>query len=104
MTLLTFALQALGLFFAFTLKAITADTRAGYDSDEEFAPRSTVRQPLLNRQNNQAAPPGAPGTPGAPSEARAARNDAWSARMRDKVLPPSMHASELKGILTSVNM
>jgi hypothetical protein len=70
--------EALGLFFAMTLRAISNDSRPGYDSDEEFSPR----QPLLNRQNNQAAPqPGAP--PPAPSRA-AVRNDAWSSRMREK--------------------
>lgn len=72
-------MQALGLFFAMTLRAISGDSRSGYDSDEEFAP---TRQPLLNRQNNQAAAqPGAAPAPPRP----AVRNDAWSARMREKV-------------------
>ncbi|KAG0596750.1 hypothetical protein M758_UG282100 [Ceratodon purpureus] len=72
--------EALSLFFAMTLRAISADSRRpGYDSDEEYAPR----QPLLNRQNNQAAPQaGAPA--GAPPSRTAVRNDAWSARMREK--------------------
>jgi hypothetical protein len=71
--------EALGLFFAMTLRAISGDSRSGYDSDEEFAP---TRQPLLNRQNNQAgaAQPGAAPAPPRP----AVRNDAWSARMREK--------------------
>lgn len=74
--------QALGLFFAMTLRAISGDSRSGYDSDEEFAP---TRQPLLNRQNNQAGAAAQPGA-AAPAPPRpAVRNDAWSARMREKV-------------------
>lgn len=74
-------LQALGLLFASTLRAISADPRrSGYDSDEELAP---TRQPLLNRPNNQPAPPGAPAQ-NLPSRT-AVRNDDWSARMREKV-------------------
>jgi hypothetical protein len=69
------------VLFAMTLRAISADSRRpGYDSDDEFGPR----QPLLNRQNNQAGPQsGGPG--GAPPSRTALRNDAWSARMREKV-------------------
>lgn len=74
--------QALGLFFAMTLRAISADARRpGYDSDDELAP---TRQPLLNtRPNNQPAPPGAPAQN--PPSRPTVRNDAWSARMREKV-------------------
>ncbi|XP_024398230.1 uncharacterized protein [Physcomitrium patens] len=73
-------IEALGLLFASTLRAISADPRrSGYDSDEELAP---TRQPLLNRPNNQPAPPGAPAQ-NLPSRT-AVRNDDWSARMREK--------------------
>jgi hypothetical protein len=80
--------EALGLFFAMTLRAISADSRRpGYDSDEEYAPR----QPLLNRQNNQATPqagapaPAAAAAGASPAPVRTSvRNDAWSARMREK--------------------
>jgi hypothetical protein len=74
-------IEALGLFFAMTLRAISADARRpGYDSDDELAP---TRQPLLNtRPNNQPAPPGAPAQN--PPSRPTVRNDAWSARMREK--------------------
>lgn len=60
-----------------------ANRPADYDSDDELiAPRQQIRQPLLNR------PPPVPAT-GVPVagtlDQRSSRNDAWSARMREKV-------------------
>ena len=54
-----------------------------YDSDEEFiASRQQIRQPLISRQ---AAP--ATGVPVAGTlDQRPSRNDAWSTRMREKVI------------------
>jgi len=80
--------QVLGLFFAFVLRAVSANARRDYDSDEDYLPaRSAPRQPAGNRQANQANPPSAPGAnfeEGSISK-RALRNDAWSTRMREKV-------------------
>lgn len=52
-----------------------------YDSDDEYiAPRQQIRQPFLNR------PPPATGVPVAGTlDQRPIRNDAWTARMREKV-------------------
>jgi len=80
-------LEVLGLFFAFVLRAVSANARRDYDSDEDYLPaRSAPRQPAGNRQANQANPPSAPGAnfeEGSISK-RALRNDAWSTRMREK--------------------
>ena len=52
---------------------------ADYDSDDEFIePRQQIRQPLINR-------PPVPAT-GVPVAGSPGRNDAWSTRMREKVL------------------
>lgn len=76
------------MFFAFVLRAVSANARRDYDSDEDYLPaRSAPRQPAGNRQANQANPPSAPGAnfeEGSISK-RALRNDAWSTRMREKV-------------------
>ena len=54
-----------------------------YDSDDELiAPRQQIRQPLINRQ-----PAPATGVPVAGTlDQRPSRNDAWSTRMREKVI------------------
>ncbi|WOL07131.1 tobamovirus multiplication protein 2A [Canna indica] len=72
-------LQALVFVLALIVRA--ANRPAEYDSDDEYiAPRSTIRQPLVNRQG---AP--APGVPVLGSlDHRPSRNDAWSQRMREK--------------------
>ncbi|KAK9716237.1 hypothetical protein RND81_06G220300 [Saponaria officinalis] len=52
---------------------------ADYDSDEEFInPRQSFKQPLINR------PSAATGVPVIGSDQKTPRNDAWSARMREK--------------------
>ncbi|XP_074588244.1 tobamovirus multiplication protein 2A-like [Curcuma longa] len=70
-----------GLLFVLALVVRAANRPTEYDSDDEYiAPRSTIRQPLVNRQ-------GAPAT-GVPVlgsfDHRPSRNDAWSQRMREK--------------------
>jgi hypothetical protein len=77
-------LEVLGLFFATVLQAVSASTQRDYAIDEDYLAASSSRQPVANRQPIQAATPNS--TPGAPSEARSPKNDAWSTRMRDKVL------------------
>lgn len=69
------------LLFLLALIVRAANRPADYDSDEEFInPRQQARQPLLNRQ---AVP--ATGVPVAGTvDQRPSRNDAWSARMREK--------------------
>ncbi len=86
-------LQVLGLFFATVLRAVSASTQRDYAIDEDYLAASSSRQPVANRQPIQAATPNS--TPGAPSEARSPKNDAWSTRMRDKVLEswPSCYMS-----------
>ncbi|KAF5735451.1 tobamovirus multiplication protein 2A-like [Tripterygium wilfordii] len=72
-------LEALIFFLALMVRA--ANRPAEYDSDDELiAPRQQIRQPLINRS---AAP--ANGVPVAGTlDQRPSRNDAWSARMREK--------------------
>lgn len=73
-------LQAVLFLLALIVRA--ANRPADYDSDEEFInPRQQARQPLLNRQAGPAT-----GVPvGGTGDQRPSRNDAWSARMREKV-------------------
>lgn len=60
-----------------------ANRPAEYDSDDEYiAPRSTIRQPLMNRQGTPATGVPVLGT----LDHRPSRNDAWSQRMREKVI------------------
>ncbi|KAK7269878.1 hypothetical protein RIF29_22659 [Crotalaria pallida] len=74
-------LKALLFLLALIVKA--ANRPAEYDSDEEFInPRQQVRQSLLNRT---AAP--ATGVPVVGTlDQHPSRNDAWSTRMRKKVV------------------
>ncbi|KAG6501842.1 hypothetical protein ZIOFF_041726 [Zingiber officinale] len=77
------ALELLVTGFVFVLALIvrSANRPAEYDSDDELiAPRSTIRQPLVNRQG--AAASGAPVL--GSLDHRPSRNDAWSQRMREK--------------------
>ncbi|KAG8374635.1 hypothetical protein BUALT_Bualt10G0016500 [Buddleja alternifolia] len=70
------------LIFLLALVVRAANTPADYDSDDEYigGPRQQIRQPLVNRP---AAP--AAGVPVAGAlDQRPSRNDAWSARMREK--------------------
>ncbi|XP_010275310.1 PREDICTED: tobamovirus multiplication protein 2A [Nelumbo nucifera] len=69
------------LLFLLALVVRAANRPADYDSDDEYiAPRSTVRQPLINRQGVPAT-----GVPVACAlDQRPSRNDAWSTRMREK--------------------
>ena len=75
-------MQALLFFLALIVRA--ANRPADYDSDDDeyIDPRSGIQQPLINRQ-------GVPAT-GVPVPAildqRPSRNDAWSQRMREKVI------------------
>ncbi|KAJ0961752.1 hypothetical protein J5N97_029580 [Dioscorea zingiberensis] len=72
-------LEALAFLLALVVRA--ANKPAEYDSDDEYiAPRSNVRQPLINRP--VAPPTGVPVT--ATLDQRPSRNDAWSQRMREK--------------------
>ncbi|THU66558.1 hypothetical protein C4D60_Mb05t15420 [Musa balbisiana] len=69
--------------FVFVLALIVraANRPAEYDSDDEYiAPRSTIRQPLMNRQGTPATGVPVLGT----LDHRPSRNDAWSQRMREK--------------------
>ncbi|GAB4834683.1 Tobamovirus multiplication protein 2A [Ancistrocladus abbreviatus] len=69
------------LLFLLALVVRAANRPAEYDSDDEFInQRQSVRQPLINRQQ-----PPATGVPVAGTlDQRPSRNDAWSARMREK--------------------
>ncbi|CAK8562622.1 unnamed protein product [Lathyrus sativus] len=70
------------LLFILALIVRAANRPADYDSDEEFInPRQQARQPLLSRPAGPA--PGVPVT-GTVVDPRSNRNDAWSARMREK--------------------
>lgn len=71
-------LEALVFLLAILVRA--ANKPANYDSDDEYIARSTVRQPLINRQGVPAT--GVPLT--AALDQRPSRNDAWSQRMREK--------------------
>ncbi|KAK1262708.1 Tetraspanin-19 [Acorus gramineus] len=71
-------LQALAFLLALIVRA--ANKPAEYDSDDEYiAPRTAVRQPLINRQGIPAT-----GVPVPTLDQRPSRNDAWSTRMREK--------------------
>lgn len=72
--------EALALLFSLTLRAVLDPRKSGYDSDDDYLPRSQ-RQPLLNRQATTA---GGAAPNGAPTESRPARSDEWSKRMREK--------------------
>ncbi|BBN09531.1 hypothetical protein MPTK1_4g20500 [Marchantia polymorpha subsp. ruderalis] len=75
-------IEALSMLLSFTLRAVSDPRKSGYESDDDYPPRSN-RAPLLNRQTTSAASaPPAPG--GAPIESRPARSDEWSKRMREK--------------------
>ncbi|XP_052170049.1 tobamovirus multiplication protein 2A [Diospyros lotus] len=70
------------LLFLLALIVRAANRPAEYDSDDEYigGSRQQIRQPLINRQPVPAA-----GVPVAgPLDQRPGRNDAWSARMREK--------------------
>ncbi|XP_019190900.1 PREDICTED: tobamovirus multiplication protein 2A [Ipomoea nil] len=74
-------LEALMFLLALVVRA--ANRPADYDSDDEYigGPRQQIRQPLMN--NRQQAP--VTGVPVAGTlDSRPSRNDAWSARMREK--------------------
>ncbi|OAY24486.1 tobamovirus multiplication protein 2A isoform X2 [Manihot esculenta] len=69
------------LLFVLALIVRAANRPADYDSDDELiAPRQQTRQPLLNRPPGPATGVAAAGT----LDQRPSRNDAWSARMREK--------------------
>ncbi|KAH9769783.1 Tobamovirus multiplication protein 2A [Citrus sinensis] len=74
-------LQALIFLLAIIVRA--ANRPVEYDSDDELiAPRQQIRQPLISRPT-----PPATGVPVAGSlDQRPSRNDAWSTRMREKVM------------------
>lgn len=68
------------LLFLLALMVRAANRPVEYDSDDEYiAPRQQIRQPFINR------PPPATGVPVAGTlDQRPIRNDAWTARMREK--------------------
>ncbi|CAH1453696.1 unnamed protein product [Lactuca virosa] len=69
------------LVFLLALMVRAANSPEDYDSDDEYiaGPRQQ-RQPLIGRQPPPAAGAPVPGT----LDSRPSRNDAWSARMREK--------------------
>lgn len=69
------------LVFLLSLLVRAANRPVEYDSDDEYlTPRQQIRQPFLNRP-----PPPATGVPVAGTlDQRPIRNDAWTARMREK--------------------
>ncbi|GMQ04437.1 hypothetical protein CsSME_00049854 [Camellia sinensis var. sinensis] len=72
------------LLFLLALIVRAANRPVEYDSDDEYigGPRQQIRQPLINKP----LPVPATGVPVAGNlDQRASRNDAWSARMREKV-------------------
>lgn len=73
-------LQALALVFSLILRAVADTRRSGYDSDDDYLPR-TQRQ-AIQRQPTTAGN-GAPGDTTAESRPPA-RSDEWSKRMREK--------------------
>ncbi|GMQ04435.1 hypothetical protein CsSME_00049854 [Camellia sinensis var. sinensis] len=71
------------LLFLLALIVRAANRPVEYDSDDEYigGPRQQIRQPLINKP----LPVPATGVPVAGNlDQRASRNDAWSARMREK--------------------
>ena len=80
--MIPFFLFLQAVLFLLTIIVRSMNRSADYDSDEEFInPRQSFKQPLMNRQA-----PVATGVPVAGTlDQRPARNDAWSARMREKV-------------------
>ncbi|MBA0713761.1 hypothetical protein Golax_012775 [Gossypium laxum] len=76
-----FGITKQGIVWDFPVLPEAANVPADYDSDDEFiAPRQQIRQPLINRP-----PVPATGVPVTGSlDQRPSRNDAWSARMREK--------------------
>lgn len=71
-------MQAFALLLSVILRALGGNRERDYDSDDEYvAPRS--RQPLLTRQTTGTVP-------SASTENRPPRTDAWSTRMKEKVL------------------
>ncbi|CAM6115387.1 unnamed protein product [Calypogeia fissa] len=73
-------IQALALLFSLILRAVADTRRSGYDSDDDYLPR-TQRQ-ALQRQTTTAGN-GAAGDTTAETRPPA-RNDEWSKRMREK--------------------
>ncbi|CAA6666989.1 unnamed protein product [Spirodela intermedia] len=71
------------LVFILGLTVRSVNLPADYDSEDEYivAPRSTLRQPLVNRQDIPAT--GVP-VAGGLDQRVPSRNDAWSKRMREK--------------------
>ncbi|KAH9604422.1 hypothetical protein KSS87_005219 [Heliosperma pusillum] len=68
------------LLFLLTVIVRAMNSPADYDSDEEFInPRQSFKQPLINNK-----PPATTSVPVTGSDQRNTRNDAWSARMREK--------------------
>ncbi|KAH1089647.1 hypothetical protein J1N35_016904 [Gossypium stocksii] len=69
------------IIFLLALMVRAANVPADYDSDDEFiAPRQQIRQPLINRPPVPATCVPVTGS----LDQRPSRNDAWSARMREK--------------------
>lgn len=72
-------LEALLFLLTVIVKAINRP--ADYDSDDEFIiPRQSIKQPLINNRQPPATGPPVTGN----LDQKPARNDAWSARMREK--------------------
>jgi len=72
-------LQAVLFLLAVIVRAANSPD---YDSDDEYInPRQSAKQPLISRQSQPTVVP----VTGALDQ-RPSRNDAWSARMREKVL------------------
>ncbi|XP_054823177.1 tobamovirus multiplication protein 2A-like isoform X2 [Prosopis cineraria] len=91
--ILTF--EALLFLLAIIVRAVNRP--AEYDSDDEFiASRPQIRQPLLNRPADLATGVPIAGT----LDQRSSRNDAWSARMREK----NFHSRRVDKIFADVRI
>ncbi|KAL2548090.1 Tobamovirus multiplication protein 2A [Forsythia ovata] len=76
-------LEALVFLLALVVRAVNRPANYDYDSDDEsIGSRQQTQQPLLNKTAVPAT--GAPVTGTGTLDQRPSRNDAWSARMREK--------------------
>ncbi|KAL2631129.1 hypothetical protein R1flu_015815 [Riccia fluitans] len=76
--------EALALLISLSFRALLDPRKSGYESDDDYPPRS-ARAPLLNRQATSAGnPPAAGGTPENRPVRSSVAKDEWSKRMREK--------------------
>ncbi|KAL6965536.1 hypothetical protein U1Q18_036586 [Sarracenia purpurea var. burkii] len=84
------------LLFSLALIVRAANRPPKYDSDDEYigGPRQQARQPLINRPPVPAT--GVPVVAGTLDQ-HSGRNDAWNARMREKMKTLNLAAEEICG-------